>query len=588
MEYQVGQTYELTVVGEGIRKDRNGIDYILVEDVDNHSFPIYQILKCQYDEGLPNTLYVKCIMHDAFGRYRFAQDVNKVYAEHYTTDKLWAFDITDIKEDKNGKSFYVLEDDYTSDIHFYIQGEQNHVIGDSIVLEVTGRNEKGFLLFREYQGLPKEAVVPEKTRTTISDEQPQEGYVVKEPESQTLEYKTSIVFDPETNQPNIAKQLYTIAKELVSFMNADGGRLIIGVQDGTYKITGIDNDYKHLNDDPTDEYNYSEDNDSYELKIRNYLGWKSSAIAGSLIKFNFKNKYGYNYCEISITKADRPIWLRPLDGKSGSLLYVRQGNRCKLFYGEEITNFVFMRMKGAFENAAGGSSAAAALTYEEGIKLLREMMNFKHFKGVTPPARPDMGATKYWCVWYNDSRWKVFKKEPNEANVYKQLNIPEKLGKARLVFGYQDGHVIMVDLGDYLRNRLSGYQESAWNTPDKPVFIELAEESDLLVGYSVDVHHNEHVKIHAVTDYEISGDTKNKSLKGLPRGKGVSFVPDTANIAEFHIISATHKDKLKALIFPKSARTKEVGVPLNSQTYAEELGYLYQITHLEQNNKAKL
>ncbi len=582
MEYQVGQTYELKVVGDGIRKDRNGIDYILVEDENKATFPIYQILKCQYEEGLPNTLYVKCIMRDAFDRYRFVQDVNKVYAEHYTPDRLWSFDITDIKEDKNGKSYYVLEDNYTSDIHVYF-GEQTHAIGDSIVMEVQGRNEKGFLTFREYQGLPKETI-QEKEHTSIPNEKPADGYVVKEPESQTLEYKTSIVFDPETHQPNIAKQLYTIAKELVSFMNADGGRLIIGVQDGTYKITGIDHDYAHLNDDPTDDYNYDEDNDSYEQKIRNYLGWKSSAMAGSLINFSFKNKYGHNYCEISVKKSDRPIWLRPLDGKSGSLLYVRQGNRCKLFYGEEITNFVFMRMKGAFENAAGGSSAAAALTYEEGMKLLREMMNYKHFKGVTPPARPDMGAIKYWCVWFNDSSWKVFKKEPNETNVYKQLSIPENIGKARLVFGYQDGHVIMVDKDDFLRNRLSGVQESAWTTPEKPIFIELAEESDLLVGYSVDVHHNEHVKIHAVTDYELSGDTKSKSLKGLPRGKGVLFVPETATIAEFHLVSAMHKEKLKSLIYPKRDRTKVVGIPLNSPTYKDEIGYLFQITHPEEND----
>ena len=582
MQYQVGQTYELKVVGEEIRKDRNGIDYILVEDENKATFPIYQILKCQYEEGLPNTLYVKCIMRDAFDRYRFVQDVNKVYAEHYTPDRLWSFDITDIKEDKNGKSYYVLEDNYTSDIHVYF-GEQTHAIGDSIVMEVQGRNEKGFLTFREYQGLPKETI-QEKEHTSIPNEKPADGYVVKEPESQTLEYKTSIVFDPETHQPNIAKQLYTIAKELVSFMNADGGRLIIGVQDGTYKITGIDHDYAHLNDDPTDDYNYDEDNDSYEQKIRNYLGWKSSAMAGSLINFSFKNKYGHNYCEISVKKSDRPIWLRPLDGKSGSLLYVRQGNRCKLFYGEEITNFVFMRMKGAFENAAGGSSAAAALTYEEGMKLLREMMNYKHFKGVTPPARPDMGAIKYWCVWFNDSSWKVFKKEPNETNVYKQLSIPENIGKARLIFGYQDGHVIMVDKDDFLRNRLSGVQESAWTTPEKPIFIELAEESDLLVGYSVDVHHNEHVKIHAVTDYELSGDTKSKSLKGLPRGKGVLFVPETATIAEFHLVSAMHKEKLKSLIYPKRDRTKVVGIPLNSPTYKDEIGYLFQITHPEEND----
>lgn len=587
MEYQVGQTYELEVVGNEIRKNRNGQDFILVQDGESQ-YPIYQILKCQYEEELPKTLYVKCTSCDVFGHYRFVQDINRVLSEYYTPGKLCVFEITDIREDNNEHPYYVLEDNFASDLRHYIKGEPKYNIGDNFQCEVVGTNSKGFVEFKEHQ-MPaptiEEKQEPQKLACALKDI-PEAPHVAPEPESETLEYKTSIVFDPQTNEPNIGKQLYTIVKTMVSFMNTNGGRLIIGVQDGTYLITGIEHDFEHLNDDNTTNFTYKQSEDHYELKIRNYLNWKASGLAGSLVSFSPKSKQGRKYCEITIKPSDHPIWLRPLkEDEKSSLLFVRQGNRIKQLNDDKITDFVMSRLTDSTKKLmiANGLTAVSVDLIDQFKEVAQTLINphDRYFKDVVPPARRPMDAPNNWCVWYNDSRWRVMKTESQDANVYAQLGIPANIGKARLVFGYKDGHVIMVDLGKYLMNRRTGIQDPAWNTPDKPFFISLAEESDLLVGYSVDEHHNEHVKIHAVTDYELSGETKNKTLKGLPRGKGVSFVPDNSAIAEFHIISAAHKEKVKSLIYPKQDRTRQAGIPLNSASCKEELGYLFKVTHPE-------
>ena len=587
-KYQVGQTYEFEVVGTEIRKNRSGLDFILVQD-EERQYPIYQILKCQYEQELPYKLYVKCISYDAFGRYRFVQDINRVLREHYTIGKLCLFEITDIQVDPNGHPYYALEDDFADDLRFYINGEQKYDIGKTCRLEVTGFNEKGFIEFKEYEGLPQES---EKKPLQQLEDNPEEPHVAPEPESETLEYKTTIVFDPETNEANIEKQLYTIVRTLVAFMNTKGGRLIIGVQDGTYIIKGINKDYAHLNDDNILNFKYKPSDDHYELKIRNYLDYKAPGYLGSLLSFAFKSKRykeeDRKYVEITVKPAEQPVWLKPLTGGKQTLLYERQGNQIKQLEGSALTRFVLTRTTDATMKtmAASGLTTIPIDVIEQFKELAQNAINphFRYFNEVVPPARRQMDAPSCWCVWYNDSRWRVMKTESQDANVYAQLGIPANIGKARLVFGYKDGHIIMVDLGKYLMNRRTGIQDPAWNTSDKPFFISLAEESDLLVGYSVDEHHNEHVKIHAVTDYELSGETKNKTLKGLPRGKGVSFVPDNSAIAEFHIISAVHKEKVKSLIFPKQDRTRQAGIPLNSASCKNELGYLFKVTHPENNN----
>lgn len=70
---------------------------------------------------------------------------------------------------------------------------------------------------------------------TITVNQPEKVNAV---EGQKVEFKTSAFYAPWEQNPGF-KQMRTIAETVAAFMNADGGKLFIGIaDDGT--IRGID------------------------------------------------------------------------------------------------------------------------------------------------------------------------------------------------------------------------------------------------------------------------------------------------------------------------------------------------------------
>ncbi|MBQ6926187.1 MAG: ATP-binding protein [Kiritimatiellae bacterium] len=108
-------------------------------------------------------------------------------------------------------------------------------------------------------------------------------------EGEKVEFKTSIIYSPITNQPH-SDQPFAIAKEIAAFMNTDGGTLYLGVtNDGG--VCGIEGDYPVLGQavikmpDKTDaDYGYKPTRDGYEQKLRNLIRFYLGEYASSLIK----------------------------------------------------------------------------------------------------------------------------------------------------------------------------------------------------------------------------------------------------------------------------------------------------------------
>lgn len=571
MNYELGKQYEMKVVD--IRVDSSGSNYIAVHDDDpSKEYRVYNILKCQL-ESLPETLYVTVKSIDMFGKIRFQQDIARLNKEHYQEGKLYAFEVTDVKEDRNTNApYYVIEDDFTSHYYYY-KGEQKYNTGDSCILEVEGFTDKGRLKLKEVKHVDANQVEKALESPKDDTENKLANLWAKLPvlavgdESQTMELKTSIVFPPGEGEANIGKQLYTILKELTAFMNTDGGTLYIGIHDKTKKVIGIEGDYKYLNDDEKDEYNgsYKEDKDGYELKIRNTMDRLCPSLANSLTTISFESLEGNEYCVIDVKPARRPIFL------SGTQLYVRQGNRVKLLKGDEITFFVTERMTISIKDVIDTEGVGTGTFDMDAMKqVMRSLINERRAIPKDLPKPKDLGEIDYWFVWYNDGTWKKVRDKSEEDGVYLQVPVYKNLNASLLAFCYET-RVNTVKLNDFRRraNMNILQTKNGWaRTGEKPKSIFLMEPTDFIVGYSLDSNNIEYVKLHAISDYP---PTANAGAQG-----GV-FVPDNTRVETYAVLGAEHKKRVEHLIVKKADRSKIAGTPLSSPAHKDEIEYLEKV-----------
>ena len=568
MNYEIGKQYEMKVVG--IRKDSAGYNYIALHDDDpNKEYRVYNILKCQY-ESLPDTIYVLVKTIDVFGKIKFVQDIARLNKEHYHEGKLYAFDIKDVKEDLNtDATYYELEDDFSSH-RFYFEGEQKYQKGDSCILEVAGFNDKGNLKLKEVKHTKDETIEKPVEETKDNTQDKLTKLWASLPimdvgeENQTLELKTSIAFPPGEGKVNLGKQLYTILKELTAFMNTEGGTLYIGIHDKSKKVIGIEGDYQFLNSDEEDEYNgsYKEDNDGYELKIRNTMDRLCPSLANSLTTISFETLEGHVYCKIDVKPARRPIFL------SGTQLYIRQGNRMKLLRGDEITFFVTERMTISIKDVLDTEGIGTGSFDMDAMKqIMRSLINERRAIPKDLPKPKDLGEIDYWFVWYQDGTWKKVRNKSDEDNVYIQVPVYKNLNASLLAFCYET-KVNTVKLNDFKKganmNKLQ--TKNGWSkTGEKPKNIFLMDPTDFIVGYSIDSNNIEYVKLHAIADYP---PTANAGNQGGP------IVPENARIETYAVLGAEHKKRIEHLIVKRVDRSKNAGTPLTSPTYKEEIDYL--------------
>jgi len=574
MNYELGKQYEMKVID--IRKDSAGYDYIALRDDDpSKEYRVYNILKCQH-ESLPESLYVVVKSIDMFGKVKFRQDEGRLNKEHYKEGKLYAFEVTDVKEDFNTKApYYIIEDDFTEHRYFF-KGDQKYNTGDHCILEVEGITDKGFLKLKEV-----EHAAPDKVETidlTTKDDQKQtsDASWAQLPvlnvgdESQTLEFKTSIAFPPGNGEANIDKQLYNILRVITAFMNTDGGTLYVGVHDTTKKVTGIESDYAYLNEGDKDDFNgsYNENNDGYQLKIRNTIDRLCPSLANSLTTIEFEEMSGKTYCKITVKPARRPIFL------CGSQLFIRQGNRLKQLKGDEITLFITERMDVAIKDMIDidGLGSKASIDADTLRKVLREVINERSAIPRDLPKPRPLGEIDYWIIWYEDGSWKRSRNKSDENNVHIQVPVYKSLSDPILAFCYNTGRVNTVKLTTFRKGaNLNKLQtKNGWSrTGDKPMSIFLMHATDYLVGYSVDSNGIEYVKLHAISDYSTTASAANQGSPFLPESGG--------RIEAFGVIGAEHKKNVAHLIITKAKRSVEMGTPLTSLTLKEEIDYLQKV-----------
>lgn len=141
--------------------------------------------------------------------------------------------------------------------------------------------------------------------------------IIAKGESDVLEFKSSLRWDYQECKYNKKLEM-VLLKSIAAFANAEGGLLLIGVDDDG-NILGLENDYESL----------KADRDKFEVHLRNLLNQQFGlAFVKNKLTICFKIINDLDVCKIEIGQTNEPIILQVLDtnGQKVEKFYVRSGN----------------------------------------------------------------------------------------------------------------------------------------------------------------------------------------------------------------------------------------------------------------------
>jgi superfamily I DNA and/or RNA helicase/very-short-patch-repair endonuclease len=169
--------------------------------------------------------------------------------------------------------------------------------------------------------------------TSQSNEQSVEDVILEElinkGESDTLEFKSSMVWDYKLGKPNAKSLWHPVLKTVVAFMNSEGGKLIVGVSDNG-EILGLDKDFEALGKKKTwDEW------------IQHFISEFNEHVGKELITYVKIRRIYHNERHIAVIEVKKndsaPTYLDPRDK---SEFYIRSGTTTQPLNPKETVVYV--------------------------------------------------------------------------------------------------------------------------------------------------------------------------------------------------------------------------------------------------------
>ena len=584
-EYKVGETYRFETLG--IFQNSVGNNYIAISDGERDTYRV-KPLPFQEEGSLPKYVYCKVQRIDSYTGFPIlVQDMFKFYSEHYEDGGEYEFKVIAIETDFNTKAeYYQLRDEFGIDRHrLYFKGEPKYSLEETHLFKVEKINEKGFLELndtsvKKIASKPVATVGPVADTSKISIAESEFGH-----EDQKTEFKSSLVFCPGAADKPIGEQIdsqvLTIVKTIAAFMNADGGKLYIGVNNNGV-VCGINDDFQHLNEGSPENDNYlgdyKNDTDSYELKIRNAVRFYTNGnLAASLLAFSFnKTNDGIVYCCIDVKPSKRPIFIKD------TLLYVRDGNQKVLRKGDEITYFISERMKLSIKDVFDVDlddfdGVLSKQVFEDILKkvlrehkLIPESPKPANITVPVPQIKPPVATDEVWnhFTWYNDGSWSFQKDASTSPDVYKEVCVHKSEKDGRIVMCYDNGCVNEIIPSKARAKKTRGkIYSNGWNTKAKLLAVYVTLPIHYIAAFSIDIHtQQQFVKLHLVSDFN--------PVESLS-AQGATFIHKNLGIVQdYKLISVDHRHAVPNLIFPKGQTSTSIGIPVNSVPLAGEIDYL--------------
>jgi hypothetical protein len=150
--------------------------------------------------------------------------------------------------------------------------------------------------------------------------------LLKEGENHFVEFKSSFRYDHKLKTTNNELEL-VIAKTIAGFLNAEGGKLIIGANDDG-KVLGLKNDFATLRQKNADGF----ERRFYDLITTNF---GSNLCTYCTVRFyEINNKV---ICIIHVEPAVNPVYLNQ---QNSTLFYVRAGNSTRNLTVKEAVQYI--------------------------------------------------------------------------------------------------------------------------------------------------------------------------------------------------------------------------------------------------------
>jgi hypothetical protein len=151
--------------------------------------------------------------------------------------------------------------------------------------------------------------------------------LIERGENARIDFKETFLYDVYQDQPN--KELKAeVTKEISSLANAEGGVVIIGVEDKTKEVKGLDRDLKLMSDGK----------DDFELQlnreITNRLGHMMASV---YTEVDFETVDGSEVCIIWVDPSPEPVYF---DGEDGEAFYVRSGSSAEPRTMQEAQEYI--------------------------------------------------------------------------------------------------------------------------------------------------------------------------------------------------------------------------------------------------------
>ncbi len=150
-------------------------------------------------------------------------------------------------------------------------------------------------------------------------------------ESQTVEFKSSARWNLRAKMRDKTME-HVVVKTVCGFLNAEGGKLLIGVDDNG-NVIGLDADMRTLGQ--------RGNRDGYELFLHQLLDKNLSIPTAGIVRVSFENLANSVVCAVSVASAGKPVFAKALEGVGGeySEFWVRIGNATKQLHGDDMMEY---------------------------------------------------------------------------------------------------------------------------------------------------------------------------------------------------------------------------------------------------------
>ena len=150
--------------------------------------------------------------------------------------------------------------------------------------------------------------------------------IVRSGEHEKLEFKSSLRWDVNRNQVNRELER-SVMKTVAAFLNSDGGRLLIGVDDRG-NSTGLDNDFNSLP---------KPNADGFENHFNNIFNTTVGPEFRQFVKLIFSDIDGKTVCLADVEPSHKPVYLRTGENEN---FYIRTGNVTTSLKMSEVATYV--------------------------------------------------------------------------------------------------------------------------------------------------------------------------------------------------------------------------------------------------------